>query len=148
MIYTDARDGMRLSTDPAEIDVDAVHRFIAEDSYWAPGVPRAVVQRSIEHSLCFAVYDAGAQVAFARVVSDRATFAYLADVFVLPGHRGRGIGKWMMEAIAAHPELQGLRRWMLMTADAHGLYAQYGYTPLKRPERAMERLDPDVYRRT
>src|SRR5438105_9885885 len=147
MIYTETRDGLLLSTDPELLDVNVIHRFIAEESYWAPGVPREVVERAITHSLCFAVYNDGAQIAFARIVTDHATFAYLADVFVLPQHRGAGIAKWMMEAIIRHPELQGLRRWMLMTAGAHGLYAQYGFAPLKRPERAMERFAPDVYQR-
>jgi GNAT superfamily N-acetyltransferase len=136
----------RISTDPGEMDVDAIHAFLSGESYWARGIPRETVARSIANSLPFGVFDTdGAQVAFARVVTDRATFAYLADVYVLPAHRGRGISRWMMEAVSAHPELQGLRRWMLMTQDAHGLYARFGFQPLAHPERAMERTDPGIY---
>ena len=134
-----------ISTDPARLDLDVIHGFLTK-CYWAEGVPREVVARSIEHALCFGVYDgSGAQVAFARVISDYATIAYVGDVFVLESHRGRGLGKWLMEAITAHPSLQGLRRWMLTTRDAHGLYAQVGFTPVKFPERYMERHDPHVY---
>lgn len=138
---------LRLSTDSAGMDVDAIHAYLSGESYWARGIPRETVARSIRNSLCFGVFDGDAQVAFARVVTDRATFAYLCDVYVLPAYRGRGISKWMMEAVFAHPELQGLRRWSLATQDAHGLYAQFGFTPLARPERFMERTDPDVYTR-
>ena len=134
-----------LSTDPARLDLDVIHGFLT-NSYWAKGIPLETVARSIEHSLCFGVYDgSGAQVGFARVVSDSATMAYLGDVFVLESHRGRGLGKWMMECIMQHPTLQGLRRWILLTRDAHGLYSQFGFTPLKAPERYMERHRPDVY---
>ena len=111
-------------------------------------MPRAVVERAIEHSLCFSAFDGEAQVGFARVVTDRATFAYLCDVFVLPPARGRGVSKALMAAIDAHPDLQGLRRFLLATADAHGLYAQHGFAPLTRPERFMERYRPDVYQKT
>jgi GNAT superfamily N-acetyltransferase len=117
-----------------------VHGFLTR-SYWARGVPPDVVQRSIENSLVFGVYGGDEQVGFARVVTDRATFAYLADVFVLEGHRGRGLGKWLMEVVLAHPELQGLRRWMLATADAHGLYRRYGFRELGKPQIFMERKD-------
>lgn len=106
---------LRISTDAAEMDLDAIHAYLSEESYWARGIPRETVARSIANSLCFGVFDGGAQVAFARVITDRATFAYLADVYVLPAYRGRGISRWMMEAVFAHPELRGLRRWMLMT---------------------------------
>lgn len=119
------------------IDVDAVHRFLSEDSYWAKDIPRDVVARAIEHSLCFGAFDGRAQVGFARVISDRATFAYLADVYVLPSHRGQGLGKRIMEAVMNHRELQGLRRWHLVTRDAHALYAQFGFAPLEAPERHM-----------
>lgn len=104
------------------------------------------VQRSLENSLCFALLDGERQVGFARVISDYATIAYLGDVFVLPEYRRRGLGKWLIECVVGHPSLQGLRRWMLGTRDAHGLYEQFGFTPLKRPETFMERHDPDVYR--
>ena len=135
-----------VSSDPLRLDLDVIHRFLSEDAYWSPGVPRATVERAIKNSFCFGVYLAdGGQVAFARLVTDRATFAYLADVFVLPQHRRRGLSKRLMEAILAHPELQGLRRWLLATRDAHGLYAQFGFAPLANPSRLMERHDPDVY---
>lgn len=133
-----------VDTDPARLDLAVVHGFLAE-SYWAKGIPLETVRRSIRNSLCFGLYEAEIQIGFARVVSDRATFAYLADVFVLESHRGRGLGKLLMGAVVAHPDLQGLRRWMLATRDAHGLYAQYGFTPLPVPERFMQLHDPDVY---
>jgi GNAT superfamily N-acetyltransferase len=134
-----------ISTDPARIDLRAVHEFLA-NSYWARGIPLETVQRSIENSLCFGIYQGNRQIGFARVVTDRATFAYLADVFVLPDYRGRGLSRWLMECIIAHPDLQGLRRWMLATQDAHGLYRQFGFSPLKAPERWMEIHRPDVYK--
>ena len=134
-----------ISTDPASLDRNVIHRFLT-NCYWAKGIPREVVERSIEHSLCFGVYDdAGAQVGFARVISDYATFAYIADVFVLESHRGRGLGKELMECIRQHPLLQGLRRWNLSTKDAHGLYAQYGFVPPASPERYMEIFRPHMY---
>jgi len=134
-----------VSTDRTRLDLDVIHGFLT-NCYWANGIPREVVARSIEHSLCFGVYDgSGAQVGFARVVSDFATGAYLGDVFVLETHRGRGLSKWMMECVVQHPALQNLRRWILLTRDAHGLYKQFGFTPLKSAERYMERHRPDVY---
>ena len=142
---TDPRAGLRLSTDAAEMDVDAIHAYLSGESYWAAGIPREVVERAIRNSLCFGIFDGGAQVAFARAITDRATYAYLADVYVLRPYRGRGLSRWMMEEIIAHPELQGLRRWMLMTKDAQGLYAQFGFVPTPRPERCMERTTPNAY---
>lgn len=139
------RDGYEITTDQARIDVDAVHAYLSEASYWAKGIPREVVERSIRHSLSFALLCGDELAGFARVTSDRATVAYLGDVFILPAHRGKGLSKWLMECIGNHPELQGLRRWMLATSDAHGLYTQYGFTPLKAPQRWMEKHDPDVY---
>jgi len=134
-----------ISTDRERLDLDAIHGFLT-NCYWAKGIPRKVVERSIEHSLCFGAYDAGgAQVGFARVVSDFATVAYLGDVFVLETHRRRGLSKWLMECIVQHPALQNLRRWILLTRDAHGLYSQFGFTPLKTPERYMELHQPNVY---
>jgi GNAT superfamily N-acetyltransferase len=138
---------LRISTDPADVDLDVVHGFLANDAYWCPGIPRPVVAKAIAHSLCFSALLEGAQVGFARVIGDRATFAYLADVFVLPAHRGRGIATALMAAIDVHPELQRLRRFMLATADAHALYAGHGFTALARPERFMERYDPQAYLR-
>lgn len=156
-----------VSTDPARLDLDVIHGFLT-NCYRAKGIPREVVARSIEHSLCFGIYDVSSeesppsfrkerekkdgatqcdapQIGFARVVSDFATIAYLGDVFVLESHRGRGLSKWMMECIMQHPALQGLRRWILVTRDAHGLYSQFGFTPVKAPERYMELHRPDVY---
>src|SRR3954468_10135276 len=129
------RGDFLISTDRARLDLDVIHGFLT-NSYWSRGIPRERVSRSIEHSLCFGVYDGGvAQVGFARVISDFTTYAYVADVFVLESHRGRGLGKALMESIMKHPALQGLRRWSLSTRDAHSLYAQVGFTPLKFPER-------------
>ena len=133
-----------LSTDPDRLDLPLIHSFLTE-SYWARGIPLEVVARSIQNSLCFGVYAQGKQVGFARVISDFATYAYIGDVFVLESFRGHGLGKWMMESIMQHPRLQQLRRWTLHTRDAHGLYAQFGFTPLKAPERYMELHDPEVY---
>jgi GNAT superfamily N-acetyltransferase len=141
------REGRFLvSTDRSWLDLDLIHGFLT-DCYWAKGIPREIVARSIENSLCFGVYDEGKQIGFARVISDCATYAYIGDVFVIESHRGKGIGKWLMECIVRHPSLQNLRRWSLVTEDAHGLYAQFGFTPLRSPERYMEVLDADVYKR-
>ena len=137
--------GYEITTERARIDVSAVHRYLSEQSYWAKNIPVEIVERAIQHSLCFAVLHGDQLAGFARVTSDRATVAYLGDVFILPAHRGKGLSKWLMESICAHPQLQGLRRWMLATADAHGLYAQFGFTPLKAPARWMEKHDHDVY---
>ncbi|WP_036143385.1 GNAT family N-acetyltransferase [Lysobacter sp. HA18] len=134
-----------VSTDRASVDVDLVHRWLSTQSYWAPGIPRETVQRSIDNSLCFSGLLVGRQVAFARVVTDFATFAYLADVFVLDEVRGRGYGMQLMDAVFAYPQLQGLRRFMLATRDAHALYARYGFTPPVKPASLMERYAPDVY---
>jgi len=140
------KDEFLLSTDPERLDVDFVYNFLTQ-SYWAKGISRELVARSMENSLCFGVYAGGKQVAFARVISDFATYAYLGDVFVIEAYRGNGLGKWMMECIRQHPRLQDLRRWTLLTRDAHGLYRQFGFTPVKKPERYMELHDPDVYAR-
>jgi GNAT superfamily N-acetyltransferase len=123
-----------------------IHRFLT-NCYWAAGIPREIVQRSIENALCFGAFAEDEQVGFARVITDRATYAYIGDVFVLESHRGRGVSKLLMTAIVEHPELQGLRRWSLVTKDAHGLYRQFGFAPLANPERYMERLDMDVYKK-
>ena len=129
---------IEISTDTERLDIDLIHRFLSEESYWASGIPQDLVERSIENSLCFGAYDGRRQVGFARVVTDYATFGYVADVFVVPSHRGRGIGKELMEAIKSHPDLQRLRRWLLRTRDAHGLYAAFGFRELETPERYME----------
>lgn len=131
-----------ISTDNSKLDLNVIHDFLRQ-SYWALNRPLPVVQRSVENSLCFGVYERGKQIGFARVISDFATFAYLADVFILMTHRGKGLGKWLIECIVHHPRLQGLSRWMLATQDAHGLYAQYGFKPLAVPERFMEIYNPN-----
>ncbi len=128
------------------MDIDTIHRFL-HDSYWANGISKAIVEKALRNSLCFGLFDGAAQIGFARVVTDRATFAYLADVFVLPSHRGRGFARWLVSCVLAHPELQGFRRWILATVDAHGLYRKLGFTPLANPDRYMEIHDPQVYRR-
>ncbi len=139
------RGDFLLSTSRERLRLDVIHSFLTT-CYWAKGISREVVERSIEHSLCFGIYEeSGAQVGFARVVSDFATVAYLGDVFVLESHRGRGLSKWLMECIVQHPALQNLRRWVLLTRDAHGLYSQFGFTELKAPDRYMELHRPDVY---
>ncbi|HNG92862.1 MAG TPA: GNAT family N-acetyltransferase [Acidobacteriota bacterium] len=133
-----------ISDDPARMDVAVVHGYLTR-SYWAAGVPLEIVRRSIEHSMVFGLFHGETQIGFARLVTDRTTFAYLADVFVLEAHRGKGLSKWLMEVIVGHPEVQGLRRWMLATRDAHGLYRQFGFTELPQPEVFMQRHHPDVY---
>lgn len=133
-----------LTTDFARLDLDAIHGFLRE-SYWARGIPRATVEKSMRNSLCFGLLHGKTQIGFARVISDCATFAYLADVFVLSEFRGQGLAKWLMECIMAHPELQGLRRWLLVTRDAHGLYQKSGFTTLAHPERLMEIHSPAIY---
>ncbi len=138
-----------ISTDRSKLDVDVIHRFLAR-SYWAEGIPRETVVRSIENSLCFGVYDNARQIGFARVISDFATYAYLADVFILEPYRERGLGKELMASIMAHPDLQGLRRWSLGTRDAQGLYAQFGFKPVvnTRARTVMEIVDPEIYSRS
>jgi GNAT superfamily N-acetyltransferase len=129
-----------ISTDKTRLDVHRIHRFLSTEAYWSPGVPREVVNRSIENSICFGVYSAdGEQVGFARVVTDRATFAWLADVYIEAEHRGDGLGKRLVATVLEHPELQGLRRWMLGTADAHELYRRFGFDGLKDVQRFMAR---------
>lgn len=137
------RDPLTISTDKARLDVELIHAFLSQHAYWALGRPREVVQRSIENSLCFGVYDQEQQVGFARVVTDYATFAWLCDVFILETHRGRGLGKRLVENIVAHPALRGLRRLLLATRDAHELYRRHGgFEALQAPDRWMERREP------
>ena len=144
--FEQERDGCLISTDPARLNLDVIHGFLSR-AYWSKNIPRSIVERAVRNSLCFGVYADGEQVGFARVITDRATFAYIADVFIVETHRGRGFSKFMMGAIKAHPDLQGLRRWSLATRDAHGLYSQFGFTPLKMPERHMEILDLAIYKK-
>jgi GNAT superfamily N-acetyltransferase len=135
--YEWRRGNHRITTDPAEVDLDVVHGFLTT-SYWAAGISRERVARSIDNSIPFAVFEDARQVGFARVISDGVTFAWLADVFVVPDRRGQGLGTWLVESILSHPELQGLRRWSLATRDAHALYAHHGFGRLATPERMME----------
>ena len=132
------RGAYLVTTDKARLDLEMVHGFL-QTSYWAAGIPAQAVRRSVENSLAFGLFKDDAQVGFARVVTDYATFAYTADVFVLKPHRGQGLGRWMMEVVLSHPELQGLRRWMLATRDAHWLYRKYGFTELENPQIFMEK---------
>jgi GNAT superfamily N-acetyltransferase len=139
-------EGYTISDDPSLLDMDVLYNYIGKESYWSTGMPREVLEKSVTNSLCFGVYFQGAQIGFARMITDKATFAYLADVFILEPHRGKGLSKRLMEFILAHPDLQGLRRMMLTTRDAHGLYTFYGFTPLRKPQNIMERHNPDVYK--
>jgi GNAT superfamily N-acetyltransferase len=134
-----------LSTDKSRLDIPVIHRFLSEESYWAKGIPILTVERSVEHSLCFGLYQGGNFVGFARMITDITSFAYMADVFILREHRGKGLSKWMLQSILEHPDLQGLRRIMLATRDAHGLYARFEFKPLDAPERYMQRHRPDIY---
>jgi GNAT superfamily N-acetyltransferase len=139
------RGRYEVTADPARLDLDVIHGFLAS-SYWSPGIPRATVERAIAGSLNFGLYADDVQIGFARVVTDRATFAYLADVFVLPEHRGAGLGVWLVECVLAHPALAGLRRFTLATRTAHSLYTRFGFTALAHPEWQMEISRPDLYR--
>ncbi len=138
------RDDFLISTDRSRLDLSVIHGYLAGESYWAKGRSIETIKRSIENSLPFGIYKEGRQVGFARVVTDYATFAWIADVFVLEEFRGRGLSKWLMEAMLSHPELQGFRRWVLSTKDAHGLYRKFGFTELLKPERWMECHDPQT----
>lgn len=140
------KNGFIVSTDPALLDLDVIHGFLS-GCYWAKGIPKQTVRRSIRNSLCFGVYKSKKQVGFARVISDFATYAYVGDVFVVDEYRGQGLGKLVMQCIMNHPALEGLRRWSLLTRDAHSLYSQFGFRPLKSPERHMEIHILDVYKR-
>lgn len=135
-----------ISTDRHRLDLEVIHDFLAVESYWSPGIPRSVVERAVRNSLCFGVYHGSAQVGFGRVVTDKSTFALLADVFILRAHRGKGLSKWLMRCIVEHEDLQGLRRLLLLTSDAHGLYRQFGFEQLGNPSRFMEVLRSDIYR--
>ena len=134
-----------ISTEKSRLDLDVIHRFLSQ-SYWAQGIPREVVEQSLEQSLPFGIYKDEQQIGFARVITDYATFAYIGDVFVLEDYRGLGLSTWLMQVVVEHPRLQGLRRWMLLTRDAHGLYRKVGFTAPASPERYMERVLPDVYK--
>jgi GNAT superfamily N-acetyltransferase len=145
-MQTWTRPPVEVSTDDKRLDIDLMHHFLAR-TYWSPGIPRDILERALANSLNFGAYADGQQLGFARVVTDRATFAYLCDVFVLEEWRGRGVSKFIMECVMSHPDLQNLRRLMLATADAHGLYRQFGFEAIARSERMMEIVTPDVYQR-
>lgn len=134
-----------ISTDKTKLDIPLIHKYLSEDSYWAKKIPLNIVERAIENSLNFGVYDGEKQVGYARVTTDYASFAYLADVFILPDYRGNGLSKQLMKHIIEYPSLQGFRRWMLGTADAHELYRKYGFKELANPDRFMEIANPTIY---
>ena len=140
------KDGFVISTEKEKMDIDLIHSFLTR-TYWAEGISKEIIRRSIEGSLCFGVFENDQQVGFARMITDKATFAYLADVFIIEEYRGRGLSKWLMEVIMSDPDLQGLRRMILATKDAHGLYKQFGFAPLINVDRWMQILDQDVYKR-
>jgi GNAT superfamily N-acetyltransferase len=142
------KNGYLISTDKELIDFDAVYNYLSTDSYWAKQMPAETLKRGIENSICFGIYKQKQQVGFARVISDKATFAYICDVFVLPQFRGAGLSKWLVQTIISHAELQGLRRWSLATLDAHGLYKQMGFVQLSNADRWMEIYRPDIYKHT
>jgi len=141
----ETRGQYSITTDPKKLDIDAIHAFLSR-SFWAEGISRETVATSIANSLCFGLFDGSAQVGFARVVTDRATYAYLCDVYVLETHRGHGLGKWLIETVMAHPDLQGLRRFQLVTRDAHGLYRRHGFDKPQHPERQMEIFRHGMYK--
>lgn len=145
MIADPLPEGYVISSDPVRLDLEVIHGFIAQESYWAKAIPKPLVERMIQNSLCWGVYHEAGQIGFARVITDKATFAYLADVFILPEHRGKGLSKALVATILAHPDLQGLRRWMLVTADAQSLYERFGFKPVPNPERHMEIHRPGLY---
>ena len=132
--------GFTVSTDPSRLDLAAIHDYLSNHSYWVPGIPFSHVEKAAEHSLNFGLYAEGQQIGYARVLTDYVRFAYLMDVYILESFRGRGLGKWLIECVMSHPALQEVRRWMLTTWDAHDLYARYGFTPMARPDRFMERV--------
>jgi GNAT superfamily N-acetyltransferase len=136
------KKGYRISTDKALLDFDTIFNYLDGQSYWAKGIPAGTLKTAIDNSMCFGVYKDGIQAGFARVVTDKATFAYLCDVFILPAYRGVGLSKWLVQTIMADPELQGLRRWSLATLDAHGLYQQFGFKEINNPERWMQIFTP------
>lgn len=134
-----------ISSEPQRLELDVIYNFLTNDSYWSPGIPRPIVERAVANSLCFGVYHATGQVGFSRIVTDKSTFALLADVFILEPHRGKGLSKRLMRSIMDHEDLQGLRRWLLLTSDAHSLYRQFGFDDLANTWRFMEILRADIY---
>lgn len=145
--FEEEKDGFLISTDKLKLDAASIHDYLSNHSYWSGGIPFETVERSLENSVCFGLYENEKQIGFARVVTDKATFAYLGDVYVLEEYRGRGLSKWLMECVLKHPELQGFRRWMLLTRDAQELYRKFGFTVFHAPERCMELWFPEVYKK-
>ena len=141
------KDDYLLTTDVSKMDVSAIHDFLCNESYWSKNIPFERVKKAVHHSLNFGVFHSGKQVGYARVISDYSTIAYLGDVYILNNFRGKGLSKWLMESVMNHPELQGLRRWILLTGDAHELYKKYGWATIHKPELWMEKHQPDVYTR-
>jgi len=139
------KDEFCISTDKAKLDLDAIHEFLSTQAYWCINIPKEKVQTAIDNSLCFGVYQEKKQIGFARIISDFSTIAYLGDVYVLKEYRGKGLSKWLMETVMAYSHLQGLRRWILLTADAHSLYRQFGWTDIADPTKWMEICDKKVY---
>lgn len=140
-----SRNGFVISTDKSRLDIAAMHDFLSKEAYWSLNVPIAIIAKTVENALNFGLYEGEKQIGYAKIISDYATIAYLGDVYVLPEYRGRGLSKWLMETVHSHPQLQGLRRWILLTGDAHGLYRQFGWTDIAAPEKWMERHDKNVY---
>lgn len=146
-VWQQQREGWLVSTDAARLDLNFIHRMLTQHSYWAKDIPFEIVRRPVENSLCFGVYDGATQVGFARMVTDRATMGYLCDVIIASSHRGKGLSRLLMECIRSHPDLQTLRRWVLVTADAHGLYERFGFRPSASPGTYMEINEPGIYER-
>jgi GNAT superfamily N-acetyltransferase len=146
MAYEVTKDSYVISDDASLLNINFIHDFLSGESYWAKNIPLQIVEKSVKNSLCFGIYNKEEQIGFARLVTDKATFAYLADVFIITAYRGNGLSKWLIQTIHAHPELQTLRRWMLGTRDAHELYKKFGWTPLPEPERFMQKHNANVYK--
>ena len=146
MIIEETRETFTVSTDPAKLDAVAIHAFLTR-CYWSEGIPMETVRRALERSLCFGLYDGTRQIGLARVISDFTTYAYLCDVYVVESYRGKGLGTWLMSVVVRHPDLQGLRRFTLLTRDAHGLYKKFGFAPAKNPSRYMEIHNADIYKK-
>lgn len=147
--YENRKDDYLISTDPSKLNIEVIHKYLSQESYWAKDIPFETVKKSIEHSLCFGLYHLQEQIGFARLITDKATFAYLADVFVLKEYRGKGLSKFLMATIQSHPELQNLRRWLLATKDAHSLYELFGWTRFTEElsDKFMTKHNPDVYKK-
>lgn len=146
MTYEVRKNSYVISDNASLLNINFIHDFLSDESYWAKNIPLQIVEKSVKNSLCFGIYNTGEQIGFARVITDKATFAYLADVFIIAAYRGNGLSKWLIQTIHAHPELQTLRRWMLGTRDAHELYKKFGWTPLPEPERFMQKHNANAYK--